>query len=157
MTEKMDLSMFTPHLSSLQEVINRRQPTEVNMLWQLFSIFIYERAKSDELLELYKTLDLTTFAKVIHILGGKQIQFPTKTEIEENLIAALLYMDREVYGLSWEVIKEKYPMLNIQSLKYAMKIKSINSYMQDQLSQLVDPKEPIVEEVYISDLFGDEA
>lgn len=154
--EKFDLSTFTPYLASLQDVINRRQPTEVDMLWELFAQFLYEKAKYPELLELYKALDLPTFAKVIHILGGKEIKFPSKEEIEDNLIASLFYMDREIYGLSWEDIKAKYPQLTVSSLKYTMKIRSLNSYMQRQLQQVINPGPPIVEDVYIDDLFSED-
>lgn len=154
--DKFDLSAFTPYLASLQEVINRRQPTEVDMLWELFSQFMYEKAKYPELLELYKALDLNTFAKVIHILGGKEIKFPTKAEVEDNLVAALLYMDREIYGLSWDEIKIKYPQLSVSALRYTMKIRSLNRYMQRQLQQVVNPGPPVVEDVYIDDLFEED-
>lgn len=151
--DTFDLTKFTPYLSSLQEVINRKQHTEADMLWQLFSQFTYERAKYPEILQLYKALDLNTFAKVISILGGKEVRFPTKAEIEDNLLAALFYMDREIYGLSWDEIKAKYPQLSISALKYTVRIKSLNAYMQQQIQQVINPSPPVVEDVYVESLF----
>jgi hypothetical protein len=152
-SKEFDLSGFTPHLTSLQEVINRKKPSDVDMIWNLMALFMYGKSQAPEILELYKAFPLPDFAKFLHIVGGKEIRFPTVDRIEENLISALLYVEREVYKLDWPQLKAKYPQLMVSSLKYTMRIKAMNDFLQRQLANVsVDREEvSIIEEVFLDD------
>jgi hypothetical protein len=149
MSSEFDLSAFTPHLTSLQSVINRKKPAEVDMIWSLLSLFMYGRPMAPELLEIFKAFDLVSFTKLLHIVGGKEIKFPSVSQLEDHLISALLYVEKEENGLSWDQIKKRYPQLTISALRYSMKFKSMNEFMRRHLANIsVAPEElTIIEEV----------
>ena len=139
MNKKKDIgiSYFTPHLASLQEVINKKKSNEADLLWNIVNLFMLEKFKSDDLVQLYKALDISAFVKLIYVAGGKEIKLPTREELSDNLIAALLYIDKEILKLSWKEIQKKYPTLSISSIKYAIKIKTINNFVRQQLDAML--------------------
>ena len=132
----MEVENLNPNLSSLYEVIKRKKEVETDLLWDIVSLFMFEKMRSNDLVNLYRIFGVENFVKLIHVLGDKTIKFPSKKEIEENVLAAVVYIDREVFGMTWEEVKKKHSTLNISSIRYAIKIKSLNEFVKQQIDQV---------------------
>ncbi len=126
-----------PKLAALQEIIGKRSQSEVDLLWNLVSLFMFERFKTEDMVKIYKEIGVDAFVKLVYAVGGKEVKFPTREELLDNLVAALIYVDKELRKLSWPNIKKKYPTIDVRSIKYAIKIKNLDSFMEMQVAQLL--------------------
>lgn len=90
--------------------------------------------KGKELLDLYNLKGLDTFVEIITLFERKTITFPSKDEIKEAVLLALVFYFREVEGLTWEEIKSIIPF-DFSSISYSFKLKNINKYMAEKLTE----------------------
>lgn len=84
------------------------------------------------LLTLYRELGMSTFVKVISILGNKTISFPKEEDMEEDIITVLCYYYVHVEGKSWDKIKEKLCMPSLNTIKYGIRINQLQKFIDRQ-------------------------
>ncbi len=126
-----------PFSYQIKELFKKKKSREIDLIWSIVELLIYEGAKSSDLLDIYHLLDFKEFVKLIALIDGREIRLPTKKDIEENLLTALIHYDRTVLGLSWDEVKAKYPELEISSIKYSLKIKKLNEFLQLRISEMM--------------------
>jgi len=141
------LGKVSPKLAALQDIINKKTKDEVDLLWELISLFMFERFKTEDMIRIYKEVGRDTFVRLVQTVGGKEIKFPTREELFDNLVASLLYIDRELRKMSWSDIKKKYPTIDVKSIKYAIKIKNLDAFTETQVAQLVKDSSILMEEL----------
>jgi hypothetical protein len=125
------------YMEKIKRIFKKRNDEDVELIWNLITLLIYQGTAYPEIPYLYEKLGLNNFLTLCQILGGQKIRFPTRQEIEENLLTALLYYEREVLGLEWAEIKSKYPELEISSIKYAIHIKRLDSFVKMRIKDIM--------------------
>lgn len=127
----------SPYTETINRLFKKRNDEEVELVWSIISLLIYQGSAYSEIPYLYEKLGINNFLTLCQVLGGQSIRFPTRVEIEENMLTALLYYEREVLNLEWPDIKKKYPELEISSIKYAIQIKKLDSFVKMRIKDLM--------------------
>lgn len=91
--------------------------------------------KNKALVDLYNLKGLDTFVEIVSLFERKTITFPSKDEIKEAVMLALIFYLREVEGHSWAEIKEIVPF-EFSSISYSFKLKTLNKFIFRQLLEV---------------------
>ena len=95
--------------------------------------------KNKDIIDLFNLLGLDNFVSVVTLFERRTVTFPSKEEIKESIIFALIFYYRETKGYSWEEIKNIVPF-EFSSISYAFKIKNLNSFIIDKLKETLKDK-----------------
>lgn len=108
-----------------------------NRILSIFTLILNKDSHGNkDLLTLYESVDdLDTFLRVLGRFSGRRVQFPTVKEVEEALTLALIYYYRE-QGMDWKEIQAIMPV-KFSPTGYAMKIKSLNSFILKSLKEIM--------------------
>ncbi len=90
--------------------------------------------KNKDIVDLFNLLGLDNFVSVVTLFERRTVTFPSKEEIKEAIIFALIFYYRETKGYSWEEIKNIVPF-EFSSISYAFKIKSLNKFIIEKLKE----------------------
>lgn len=122
----------------IKEMFGKRSSTDMDIIWQIISLLIYQNSTNTDIPKLYEAVDHDIFLKVINLFGGRTVHFPTSDDIQKNLLLAILYYYKEIRGMSWEEIKKTIPFefTASDSISYGIKIRNFNSWMQQKLQEL---------------------
>jgi hypothetical protein len=120
-------------------------------IFKLQQILSFEKLKagtpredSDQwktLLEVYTTLGSTQFTKLISIINGKTLSFPSISDYQESIVSALSYYYKEILGLEWKEIKEKLSLADHDSIKYGIRIRQLRSFIDEQMLKKLGMKD----------------
>lgn len=127
----------SPYTETIKRLFGKRTDEEVELVWNLVSLLIYQGAAYSEIPYLYEKLGINDFLIVCQVLGGQQIRLPTRKEVEEKMLTALLYYEREILCLDWADIKQKYPELEINSMRYAIQIKKLDNFVKLRIRDIM--------------------
>jgi len=126
---------------------NKDQNDLFQVIFQLTQFLTFEKSpiKGDidqwkSLMELYSTFGSTQFARIITIMKGKTINFPTEEEFQDCIITSLCYYYKEIMNLSWDEIKEKLKTPRLNSIKYGIRVRQLRSFIDEQLLQRLTKK-----------------
>lgn len=122
-------SVFEQQLKSIFRPVNGEDQSS---LFSIISLIFYHDSKVSELHDVYKLLGLDNFIKLISLVDGRTIKFPTSTELKDAIILALCFYYREIENKSWTEIHDLIPY-NFNSISIAYKIKSLNSTLKTEL------------------------
>ena len=92
------------------------------------------------LLELYNELGSAQFAKVIAIIRGETVSFPSEEEYQDSIVTTLCYYYREVESLTWEAVKEKLEMPKLNTIKYGIRVRQLKSFIDSSLLRSIEAK-----------------
>jgi len=108
-----------------------------HILWEIVSLLIYQNSKDTTLVEVFKIFDdKNDFVKLISLLNGRKFNSPTKKQLEENLLLAIFYYEKEIEGKTWEEIKENMEF-DFSAVKYGIRIKNLNNWMKQKINEIV--------------------
>ncbi len=111
--------------------------TEEEILWEIVSLILYQTDKDGLLVQLYKLFeDKDDFIKLITLLDGRKFNSPTKKEMEEALLLAVLYYEKEINKKTWSEIKSEFDF-NISSIKYGIKIKNMDNWLKQKIQEMI--------------------
>ena len=119
----------------LRELFKPAQQKEDMTLFQLISLVFYHNANITDLYDMYNLLGIESFIKLVHLMDGKNIRFPTSQELRDAIVVAICYYHKEVEGLNWDQIREKIPF-EFSSISIAHKIKNINTILKRELEEI---------------------
>lgn len=119
----------------LNDIFLRSTEDTNNLVLQALSILLHLPDSNRDLVDLYSLLGLEGFVSVMTLFENRTITFPSKDEVKELILTALLYYYREIENLSWGEIKEKIPF-EFSSISYGIKIKKMNSFVSKKLYDL---------------------
>lgn len=91
--------------------------------------------KNQDIVDLYNEVGIDTFFKIIDVLEKKTVTFPSRREIREAIILAVLYYYHEVNGMEWSEIKSIVPF-EFSTISYSAKIKNMNKFVINNLLEL---------------------
>ncbi len=97
-----------------------------------------ERANWEALLEIYNELGATKFAKIVSILRGRTVVFPTESEYQASILTAVCYYYKELGGLSWRDIKSKLEMPELSTVKYGIKVRDLKKFINSGYVKLAE-------------------
>jgi len=108
-------------------------------LFRAIALVFYHNEKLSDIYDVYKLLGVEDFVRLIHLLDGRTVRFPTSTELKKAIILALCFYYREIEGLSWEEVHDRIPF-KFSSLTVSYRIKSLNSAMRSELKEIFTGK-----------------
>lgn len=109
------------NIFKLQQVISfEKLPTQTQDQWNV-------------LLELFTTLGSVEFAKIVSIIKGKTLTFPSEEEYQDSIITTLCYYYKEILCLSWDEIKEKLNDPKLNAIKYGIRVRQLKGFIDEQL------------------------
>ena len=116
---------------------NKLKMTEEDVIWEIVSLILYQNDKDSLLVKVYKLFEnKNDFIKLISLLDGRKFDSPTKKEIEDALITAILYYEKEINGKTWEEIKSEFDF-KISTIKYGIKIKNMNNWLSQKIQEFL--------------------
>lgn len=117
-------------------------------IFKLQQIYTFEKNKcstktSDNeswriLMELFNELGSIQFAKIISILRGRTITFPSEEEYQDSIITALCYYYKEVEGLDWEQIKNRIDIHKLNTIKYGIRVQQLKGFIDEQIFRSIE-------------------
>jgi len=143
----MSTKLFEDPRSLYQQRVNDILKGEANSsevfeyVFKLHQLFISEspnvKAKNDPdawkvFLEIFSSLGVSTFTKLISIVKGKTITLPSPEELEDSITTVLCYYFKELNGLDWKAIKDKLGNPRLNTIKYGIKVRQLKSFIDSQ-------------------------
>jgi|SRR5208282_1323854 len=131
------IDSINPYSFQIKELFKKKKSNEIDLIWKVVELLIYEGTKSTDLLDIYHLLAFKDFVKLVSLIDGREVRLPSAKDIEENLLTALIYYDRTILNLSWDQVKSKYPEIEISSIKYSLKIKKLTEFIQLRINEMM--------------------
>jgi hypothetical protein len=92
------------------------------------------------LMELFSTFGSVQFARIISIMKGKTVTFPTEEEYQDSIITVLCYYYKEIEGFTWDKIKEKLNSSRLNTIKYGIRVRQLKGFIDSQLLKKLTKK-----------------
>lgn len=124
------------------EIFENKKKEDIEYFLNLVGIILHISNYGDTISQLYEALDFNSFSKVIYILLGRTVNFPSIKDFKESIIMALCFIYKEK-GFSWNEIKEILPFNEneISSYKYGIKIGHLKKRIRNELYKVLVGKD----------------
>lgn len=120
----------------LNDLFLTRKEDDTDTIVRAFSIILtMNNTKNRDMVDLYNLVGMDEFVSIISLFEKRTVVFPSKNEIKESILLALIFYYREVKGLSWVEIKEIVPF-DFSSISYSSKLKGLNKYLVEKLREI---------------------
>lgn len=120
----------------LNDLFLTRKEDDTDTIVQAFSMILnMNNTKNRDMVDLYNLVGMDEFVSIISLFEKRTVVFPSKDEIKESILLALIFYYREVKGLSWEEIKDIVPF-DFSSISYSSKLKGLNKYLVEKLREI---------------------
>ena len=117
-----------------------KEKSDAEILWQTVSLILYSNAKDRLLVDIYNLFkDKRDFIKLISLLDGRTFESPTKKEVEETLLLATLFYEKNILNKSWKEIQEEFDF-NFSTIKYGIRIKNLSNFISQKIQELWSKK-----------------
>jgi hypothetical protein len=117
--------LFTEHTSKTSDKISR-----------ILSLLILDRNMSDNMVQLYDLVGIDTFLLVCSLFEKKKVEFPSREELRDLVVTAVLYYYREVKQMDWSEIKDILPF-DFSPISYSFKIRNFEESMQNRMREIL--------------------
>jgi len=116
---------------------SNKTKTLTDVLWNIVNLILFEEAGETILNEVYELFEnKADFVKLITLLDGRVLKSPTKKELEETLLLALLYYDKEIEEKEWRDIEKDYDF-KIPTVKYGIRIRNLDNWIKQKTYELL--------------------
>jgi hypothetical protein len=85
------------------------------------------------LLELYTELGSINFAKMISIIKGNTVSFPSEDDYQDSIITTLCYYYKELEFKTWEEVKSLLNIKDLNTIKYGIRVRQLKGFIDQQL------------------------
>jgi len=103
-------------------------------LFQLLTVVFQNTANISDVADIYRLLGLENFTRLVHLLDGRTIKFPTSTDLKDAIILTICYYYRKIELLEWDDIHKILPF-EFPSIAVSRKIKNLDEIIRDKLNQ----------------------
>jgi len=147
-------NLFQQKISSVLSKENRRSPVFENIfrLQQMLTLEKLGNASGNEtsnnwkiLMELYLELGSAQFAKLVSIIRGGPVVFPTEEEYQDSIVTTLCYYYKEVENRTWEEVKSHLEMPKLNTIKYGIRVRQLKSFIDSAILRSLEPKDTACE------------
>jgi len=81
------------------------------------------------LLEVFSFLGPEKFAKLISIIKGRFVKFPTEEEFQDSIVTSLCYYYKEVENKTWDEIRDILDMPNLNTIKFGIRVTQFKQFI----------------------------
>jgi len=127
----------------LREILTQPE-VKKDPLFQILTAVFQNTAHITDVADIYRLLDLENFSRLVHLLDGRTVKFPTSTELKDSIILTLCYYYRKVEKLEWKDIHRLLPF-DFPSIAVSRKISSLDEMIQEKINPFMT--EGVMEEV----------
>jgi hypothetical protein len=113
-------------------------------LFQILTAVFQNTANIGDVADIYRLLGLENFTRLVHLLDGRTIKFPTSTDLKDSIIFTLCYYYKQVEGLDWAKIHEILPF-DFPSIAVSRKIRNLDEIIREKINPFMT--EDIMENV----------
>lgn len=126
-------NLFYYKLSAIAEDAEAPPHDVVHDVLSLVDLILYKNKQVD-IAAIHQLLGPDLFIDLLHILGGKTLEFPSVEDFREIFTWALCYYQKEIQHKDWKELKESLGS-DTSSIKWSMKNKQITLFLQELLSR----------------------
>ena len=112
---------------------------EESIISDLMKLALLKSANLDENLliytEVYNLLGLEKFTALVSLLDGKSLELPSREVFKETLLTVLAYYYRDVKNESWQTIKEKLGMPDLNTIKLGIKAGQYGNFLNTMINK----------------------
>ena len=120
----------------LNKVLGKEEETIIS---DLMKLSLLKMASVDkELLiytEVFNLLGIEKFTALISLLDGRTLELPSKEKFKETLLTTLAYYYRDVKGESWQDIKDKLGMPDLNTIKLGIKSGQFGNFLNTMINK----------------------
>ena len=126
--------------NSFNQLLAKENNTSVEKILEIMYLMMYREKIDEDILILYKLLNMEDFIKLFLVLGGKTIKFETKDKINDYLILSLIYYYKEIKGLTLKDIQKKLPfnLCKGKYRSYGIRIKNFNKELKNNINKILE-------------------
>jgi len=114
---------------------------KLQYLYKLEKITSEDKELTNEwmiLLRIYEELGPENFAKLVSIVKGRTLSFPSEEELQDSIITTLCYYYKEVENKNWEEIKKALNMPDLNTISYGIKTRQFSQFIQLQTLRILN-------------------
>ena len=113
----------------------KTETDEIDRIFEVFEIVLGKNTNNN-MSNLFKTVGMENFIKIIQVFEGRVIKYPTAKELEDSLLLSLIFYYKEVKHLNWDKIREKVPV-DFDAHEYGMKVRHVTNYIRKNLEKIM--------------------
>ena len=83
------------------------------------------------MLQLLELLGSKTFVRVIEILKGQTLKFPSSEELEDSILTTICYYYKEIQGKNWDDIRAEINVPNLNTISYGIKVRNLKAFIDN--------------------------
>lgn len=102
-------------------------------LFQILTVVFQNTANIGDVSDVYRLLGLENFTRLLHLLDGRTIKFPTSTDLKDAIILTLCYYYRKIERLEWTQIHEILPF-DFPSIAISRKISNLDEEIKSKIN-----------------------
>lgn len=116
----------------LREIFSQPEVKQ-DPLFQILTVVFQNTANIADVSDIYRLLGLENFTRLLHLLDGRTIKFPTSTDLKDAIILTLCYYYRKIEGLDWARIHEILPF-DFPSIAVSRKISNLDDIIREKIN-----------------------
>lgn len=133
-------SLFQEKISSILDK-NKTCSALFENIFKLQYLYKLEKITSEDkeltedwcvLLRIYEEIGPENFAKIVSIIRGRSLSFPTEEELQDSIVTTLCYYYKEVENKTWEEIKALLNMPDLNTISYGIKTRQFAQFIKMQ-------------------------
>ncbi len=121
----------------LNDLFKKETKNEDDLLLKILCLVLYNNTSDEDFMKLYKLVGVQTILDIVQVFGGKKIKIPTHDKLQESLIIANIYYEKDILGKSWDEVKDSLPF-EINSLSYGRYIADFKLFLQQSLRYTIE-------------------
>jgi len=120
--------------------LNRHEDNTELIINALSIILSMTNSKNQDIIDLYNLVGMDTFVSIVSLFERRTVKFPSKEDIKESIILAIIFYYRETKSYTWEEVKRIVPF-EFSSISYSSKIKNLNGFIIEKLKDIFKEEE----------------
>ena len=113
-----------------------KKASSKDTLWNIVNLILYESYKDTTFVEIFNTLDRENFIKLIQLLDGRTFKSPSKKSLEEALLTAVFYYEKEINKKDWKTIQDDLDF-EISPRKYGIRVRNLSNFIIQKIQELI--------------------
>lgn len=128
-------SIFQKKIQNLLKNEAEGIDTIFEKLFTIQQILLLERLPEIEkdnwkfLLEIYNTIGMKDFIKLISLLKSKTVTFPSEEELKDSILTVMCYYYKEVEKKNWKEITKLLNIPNLNTIKYGIRLRQLSEFI----------------------------